>query len=75
MQKVAAARGMNLVLQRQAVAVNVPEFDLTEEVLQVLNKVLPSVVIPPEGVAPLTQHGPAAKAEPKQAPAHKPAHP
>jgi Skp family chaperone for outer membrane proteins len=53
-QKVASARGMNLVLQRQAVAVNVPEFDITEEVLQVLNKALPKVVIPPEGVAPMT---------------------
>ena len=72
-QKVAAARGMNLVLQRQAVAVNVPEFDLTGEVLQVLNKALPSVVIPPQGVAPLTKHAPAAGA--KSAPAHKPAHP
>ena len=81
-QKVAASRGMNLVLQRQAVAVNVPEFDLTEEVLQVLNKALPSVVIPPPGVAPLTMHAPAAVdshpgAKPasgaKPAPAAKPA--
>ncbi len=72
-QKVAAARGMNLVMQRQAVAVNVPEFDLTEQVLQVLNKALPSVEIPPEGTAPPTLHGPAPAAGAKPAPAHKPA--
>ncbi len=71
-QKVAASRGMNLVLQRQAVAVNVPEFDLTEEVLEVLNKALPSVVIPPAGVAPLTVRAPA---PPAPGLAHKPAHP
>ena len=74
-QKVAASRGMNLVLQRQAVAVNVPEFDLTEQVLQVLNKALPSVVIPPEGVAPLTVRAPepAGKPAAKPEPAKKPA--
>ncbi len=69
-QKVAASRGMNFVLQRQAVAVNVPEFDLTEEVLEVLNKALPSVIIPPEGVAPLTMHAPTAAAAPAHAPVH-----
>lgn len=74
-QKVAASRGMNLVLQRQAVAVNVPEFDITQEVLDVLNKALPSVVIPPVGVAPLVEHAPAAPAlGHKPAPAHKPPH-
>ncbi|MGH7044164.1 MAG: OmpH family outer membrane protein [Acetobacteraceae bacterium] len=80
-QKVAISRGMNLVLQRQAVAVNVPEFDLTQEVMQVMNKALPSVTIPPEGVAPLTLHAPDASGAPasksgaahKPAPTHKPA--
>ena len=53
-QKVAASRGMNLVLQRAEVAVNLPEFDITPQVTEVLNKALPSVVIPPEGVSPVS---------------------
>jgi Skp family chaperone for outer membrane proteins len=74
-QKVALSRGMNMVLQRQAVAVNIPEFDLTAQVLEVLNKTLPSVVIPPAGVAPLTVDAAKAKEPAKKAePAHKPAH-
>lgn len=52
-QKVASSRGMNLVLQRAEVAVNIPEFDITPQVTEVLNKALPSVLIPPEGVSPL----------------------
>lgn len=77
-QRVAASRGMNLVLQRQAVAVNVPEFDITPQVVAVLNKVLPSVTLPPEGVAPLTIKAPAPAAHPVPAkptpakPARKP---
>ena len=63
-QRVAASRGMNLVLQRQAVAVNVPEFDITAQVIAVLNKVLPSVTLPPEGVAPLTIKTPAPATHP-----------
>ncbi|HKM64894.1 MAG TPA: OmpH family outer membrane protein [Acidisphaera sp.] len=51
-RQVAESRGMNLVLHRQQVALNVNEFDLTEQVTQQLNKVLPSVVIPPDGVSP-----------------------
>ena len=73
MQEVAASRGMNLVLQRQAVAVNLPEFDLTAQVASVLNKALPSVVIPPEGVAPLKLKAPAPHAAaPKPAAKKKP---
>jgi Skp family chaperone for outer membrane proteins len=53
-QKVAASRGMNLVMQRAEVAVNIPEFDITPEVTEVLNKVLTSVVIPAEGVSPVS---------------------
>lgn len=52
-QKVAISRGMNLVLQRAEVAVNIPEFDITPEVTELLNKALPSVTIPPEGVSPV----------------------
>ena len=51
-QKVAESRGMNLVLHRQQVALNVNEFDITEQVTEELNKVLPSVIIPPDGVTP-----------------------
>lgn len=51
-QKVAESRGMNLVLHRQQVALNVNEFDISEQVVEQLNKVLPSVVIPPDGVSP-----------------------
>jgi Skp family chaperone for outer membrane proteins len=51
-RQVAESRGMNLVLHRQQVALNVNEFDLTEQVTQQLNKVLPAVMIPPDGVSP-----------------------
>ena len=48
-QRVAESRGMNLVLHRQQVALNVNEFDITEQVAEQLNKVLPTVIIPPDG--------------------------
>ena len=51
-RQVAEARGMNLVLHRQQVALNVNEFDITEQVAEQLNKVMAAVVIPPDGVAP-----------------------
>lgn len=51
-RQVAESRGMNLVLHRQQVALNVNEFDITEQVADQMNKVLPTVVIPPDGVAP-----------------------
>ena len=70
-QRVAASRGMNLVLQAAQVALNTPQFDLTPEVVALLNKALPSVDVPPEGVAPLTIR-PEAKPAPKAEPAHKP---
>jgi Skp family chaperone for outer membrane proteins len=70
-QRVAESRSMNLVLHRQQVALNVNEFDITEAVVENLNKVLPSVVIPPDGVAPPTiAQAPAA---PAPAPAAAPA--
>ena len=75
-QRVAASRGMNLVLQVSQVALNTPQFDLTPEVVSVLNKALPSVEVPPEGVAPLTVHPAAAEAKPAHKPelTHKPVH-
>ncbi len=51
-RQVADSRGMNLVLHRAQVALNVNEFDITEQVAAQLNKILPSVVIPPDGVEP-----------------------
>ena len=50
-QKVAVARGVNLVLNRAQLLGTTVDFDLTPQVAEVLNKVLPSVVIPPEGVS------------------------
>jgi Skp family chaperone for outer membrane proteins len=61
-QKVAASRGMNLVLQRAEVAVNLPEFDITPQVTEVLNRALPTVVVPAEGVSPV-QSTPVAAAD------------
>jgi Skp family chaperone for outer membrane proteins len=51
-QRVAASRGMNIVLQRSEVALNQAEFDITQQVAELLNKALPSVQIPPDGVEP-----------------------
>jgi len=51
-KQVSASHGMNLVLHREQVALNFPEFDITPQVLDVLNKTLPSVFIPADGVDP-----------------------
>jgi Skp family chaperone for outer membrane proteins len=48
----AEAHGMNLVLHREQVALNVNAFDITNEVLGQLNKLLPSVKVPPSVVTP-----------------------
>lgn len=53
-RQVAESRGMNLVLHRNQVALNVNEFDLTEQVATQLNKILPTVVIPADGKEPPT---------------------
>jgi Skp family chaperone for outer membrane proteins len=50
-QQVALGRGMNLVLHRAQVALNMPDFDISDQVAGQLNKMLPSVIIPPDGVA------------------------
>ncbi len=54
-RQVAESRGMNLVLHRAQVALNINEFDITDQVTQQMNKVMPSVTIPPDGVSPLAQ--------------------
>jgi Skp family chaperone for outer membrane proteins len=52
-RQVAESRGMNLVLHRAQVALNVNEFDITDQVGKQLNELLPSVEIPPDGVSPV----------------------
>jgi Skp family chaperone for outer membrane proteins len=48
----AQAHGMNLILHREQVVLNVAQFDLTDETVAELNKLLPSVVVPPSVVTP-----------------------
>lgn len=50
-QQVAVSRGMNLVLHGPQVALNTPDFDITQEVISELNTVQPTVSIPPDGVS------------------------
>ncbi|HTC10215.1 MAG TPA: OmpH family outer membrane protein [Acetobacteraceae bacterium] len=67
-QQVAGSRGMNLVLHGPQVALNIPEFDITQEVVTEMNKVLPSVSLPPDGVSVLDLK-PTAAAKPAATPA------
>ncbi len=48
----AQARGMNLILHREQVALNINAFDITGDVASQLNKLLPSVSVPPSVVTP-----------------------
>lgn|GEM_PF-439107 len=50
-QQVAVARGVSIVLNKAQLIGSSGEFDLTPQVIDVLNKVLTNVVIPPEGVS------------------------
>jgi len=59
-QQVAASRGVNLVLNRAQVLGTTADFDLTPQVADVLNKILPTVVIPPDGVSPTAFTAPVA---------------
>lgn len=54
-RQVSESHGMNLVLHRQQVALNVNEFDITTQVIAQMNKVMPAVSIPPDGVSPVAQ--------------------
>ena len=49
-RQVAESRGMNLVLHRAQIALNVNAFDITQQVADQLDKVLPAVQIPPDGM-------------------------
>jgi Skp family chaperone for outer membrane proteins len=72
-QQVALSRGVNLVLNRAQILGTTADFDLTPQVAEVLNKALPAVVIPPDGVSPLTLTP--AKSEPGAPPAAAAAEP
>ncbi|HEY0182201.1 MAG TPA: OmpH family outer membrane protein [Rhodopila sp.] len=61
-QQVALSRGVNLVLNRAQILGTTADFDLTPAVAEVLNKALPSVVVPPDGVSPLAMATPATPA-------------
>jgi Skp family chaperone for outer membrane proteins len=71
-QQVAASRGVNLVLNRAQVLGTTADFDLTPQVADVLNKILPTVVIPPDGVSPSTFSAPVAGPRVSTAPAASP---
>jgi Skp family chaperone for outer membrane proteins len=58
-QQVALSRGINLVLNRAQILGTTADFDLTPAVGEVLNKVLPTVVVPPDGVSPMAMAPPA----------------
>jgi Skp family chaperone for outer membrane proteins len=51
-RQVSESRGMNLVLHRSQVALNVQEFDITDAVAAQLNRALPTVQIPPADADP-----------------------
>jgi Skp family chaperone for outer membrane proteins len=68
-RQVSESHGMNLLLHRTQVALNVNEFDITDQVTEQLNKLLPSVKILADGEEPPT----AAAAVPPPPPAPPPA--
>lgn len=62
-RQVSESHGINFVMHRQSVALNSPEFDITDQVVAELNKLMPKVDIAPDGVSPLANV--AAPAAPK----------
>ena len=74
-QQVAISRGINIVLNRAQILGTTSDFDLTPAVVDDLNKVLVSVIIPPVGVSPVAaqaQSGGAAPADGAQPAAGQP---
>jgi Skp family chaperone for outer membrane proteins len=71
-QQVAISRGINLVLNRAQILGATGEFDMTPAVVEDMNKVLVKVVIPPDGVSPVSTKSPA-QAAPAASPAKAPA--
>ncbi len=79
-QQVSVSRGVNVVLSRAQVLGTTADFDLTPQVADIVNKVMPTVVIPPDGVSPAKMStgpvaGPRATAAPPPVPAPAPAAP
>ncbi len=68
-RQVAESRNINLVMPRQGTILNTPEFDLTEQVVAVFNKLMPTIEIAPDGVSPLTALAPPTTAPVVAAPA------
>lgn len=63
-RQVAEAHGMNLMLHRSQVALNANGFDVTKEVTKQMNKILPSVAVPPAVVPDMSKKS--GKAESKK---------
>jgi Skp family chaperone for outer membrane proteins len=63
-QQVALSRGINLVLNRAQILGTTADFDLTPAVAEVLNKALPGVIVPPDGVSPLAMAVPSSATQP-----------
>ena len=74
-RQVSESHGMNLVLHRQQVALNINEFDITDQVIAQMNKIMPTVTIPPDGVSPVAQAQADAAAATKAATVSGPAAP
>ena len=78
-RQVAQSRSVNLVLPRPLVIMNEPPFDLTEEIAQQFNRVLPRVTIPAESDGraqpPAAANAPATPRAAPAAPAPAPAAP
>ena len=72
-RQVADSRGMNLVLHRSQVALNVNEFDISDKVAEELNRILPTVNVPADGVSPAVPPTPTAAALPPPPAAAAPA--
>ena len=74
-RQVAESHGMNLVLHREQVALNMNAFDITDEVAKNLNLRLPSVTVPPDSAMPVGQAADAGQEGPPDAMAGGPAGP
>jgi Skp family chaperone for outer membrane proteins len=66
-QQVAISHGINLVLNRAQILGTTNDFDLTPQVVDDMNKVLTSVVIPPDGVSPVAMQQPQSGSTPGNA--------
>jgi Skp family chaperone for outer membrane proteins len=72
-QQVAISRGINVVLNRAQILGTTNDFDLTPQVVEDLNKVMASVLIPPDGVSPAEMKPPPAATASTAQPATQPA--